>query len=412
MSFFARAVILKFDFKLLGCILLIVGTSIGAGMLALPIASAQLGFFGSLVLLFICWAIMTTSAFLILEVNLWLPQNSNLVSMAKATIGPIGQLIAWVAYLLLLYTLLSAYISGGSELFRNLISATGYHFPAWLSSILFTVFFGAIVFLGIRSVDYVNRGLMSVKFFAYFILIILLIPFIATANWFGGKLVAMTNAQAIMVTITSFGFATIVPSMRIYFDSNVQKLRLAILLGSIIPLICYIFWDAAIMGVIPLNGLHGLTAILQSKDSTSTMVNTVSATVARNDVTFFVKLFTSICVLTSFLGVALCMTDFLADGLSIEKKGLNRWMILSLALLPPLVLVLFFPNVFIRALQYAGVDCVVLLVLLPAWMAWRGRYYRKLSAHATDAFRVKGGKFVLSFLLILSVIIIVHGFLG
>ena len=39
------------NFKLFGSILLVIGTSIGAGMLALPIATAQLGFTGSLVLL-------------------------------------------------------------------------------------------------------------------------------------------------------------------------------------------------------------------------------------------------------------------------------------------------------------------------------------------------------------------------
>jgi len=86
------------DSRLLGSILLIVGTSIGAGMLALPIATAQLGFFGSLILLFVCWFIMTAGAFLILEVNLWMPLNSNLNTMAKTTIGPLGQIISWLSF--------------------------------------------------------------------------------------------------------------------------------------------------------------------------------------------------------------------------------------------------------------------------------------------------------------------------
>ena len=61
------------DLKILGSILLIVGTSIGAGMLALPVATAALGFTGSLIMLFSCWFVMTTSAFLLLEVNLAMP---------------------------------------------------------------------------------------------------------------------------------------------------------------------------------------------------------------------------------------------------------------------------------------------------------------------------------------------------
>jgi len=88
------------DSKLLGSILLIVGTSIGAGMLALPIVSAQLGFMGSLMLLVACWMVMTLSAFILLEANLWLPHNSNIISMAKATIGPVGQLLAYYVLIL------------------------------------------------------------------------------------------------------------------------------------------------------------------------------------------------------------------------------------------------------------------------------------------------------------------------
>src|SRR3990167_7203343 len=100
-----RGVVLM-DSKLIGSILLIVGTCIGAGMLALPIATAQLGFVGSLILLFSVWIVMTTGAFYILEVNLWLPQNSNLISMSRATIGPVGQIVSWINFLLMLYCLL------------------------------------------------------------------------------------------------------------------------------------------------------------------------------------------------------------------------------------------------------------------------------------------------------------------
>src|SRR6187200_1183190 len=107
------------NFKLLGSILLVVGTSIGAGMLAVPIPTAALGFTGALVLLFLCWLVMTAGAFLLLEVNLWMPMNSNLNTMARGTIGSFGQIISWIAFLLLLYSLLAAYVDGGSDLFHR-----------------------------------------------------------------------------------------------------------------------------------------------------------------------------------------------------------------------------------------------------------------------------------------------------
>lgn len=396
------------DFKLLGSILLIVGTSIGAGMLALPIATAELGFTGSLVLLFVCWFIMTAGAFLLLEVNLWLPTNSNLISMAGATIGPIGQFVAWLSFLMLLYSLLCAYISGGSDLFRHLADMMGFNIPVWASSILFTIIFGSIVYLGIRAVDYVNRGLMFVKFGAYFLLVALLVPYIDKINLLDGSIYKITSAAAITVTITSFGYAAIVPSLRVYFAGDVKKLKQAIVIGSLIPLFCYVAWDMAIMGVLPLTGEHGLISILNSEGSTSTLVSAVSATANSHAVNVFAKLFTSVCVLTSFLGVALCLADFWADAIKVEKVGLSGFGIHTLALLPPLIIVLFFPNIFIKSLEYAGIDCIVLLIMLPAWMAWNGRYSR----HFAGSYRVAGGKVLLAGLLIFSAMIIIRSLLN
>lgn len=391
------------SFKLIGSTLLIVGTTIGAGMLALPIATAQLGFVGSLVLLLLCWVIMTSAAFLLLEVNLWLPLNSNLISMSKATLGRWGEIVAWVTYLLLLYSLLCAYIAGGSDLFHNLLAARGIVIPVWLSSILFTVLFGSIVYLGIRSVDYVNRGLMIVKLGSYLIAVILLMPFVASANLMQGEISHITSATAIMVTITSFGFAVIIPSLRVYFAEDIKKLRLAILIGSIIPLLCYIVWDMAIMGIIPLHGDNGLIGMLHSQSSTSDLVNTLSSVVKYNTISVFTNLFTSICVLTSFLGVALCLSDFLADGFKIEKKGFSNLIIYPVTFLPPLIIVLIKPSIFIKALQYAGIYCVILLVLLPALMALRGRMHR---ASIKDEYKVWGGKALLLVLIVFSVAMI------
>lgn len=391
--------------KLLGSVFLITGTSIGAGMLGLPIASAQLGFVGSVVLLLTCWSVMLISAFLILEVNLWLPQNNNLISMAKATIGPLGQGVAWIAYLLLMYSLLCAYIDGGSHLFQVLLVAAGLNLPLAAASMLFTLIFGAIVYLGIRSVDQVNRGLMLVKFSTFFILVFLLMPFISLNNIATGNLYYLTSVSAITVTATSFGWATLIPSLRIYFAGDIKKLKKAIIIGSTIPLICYIIWDAAIMGVLPLSGEHSLIAILNSSNSTGSLVSAISTTIGTSSVTFLTRLFTSICVLTSFLGVALCLTDFLADGLRLEKKGTGNIVIHAITFIPALCIAILFPNIFIRALGYAGIYCAVLLVLLPAWMTWRGRYNR----HIAQGFSVFGGKITLGLLIVLSIMFIMHG---
>lgn len=388
------------DFKLLGSVLLIVGTSIGAGMLALPIATAQLGFYGSLVLLFTCWFIMTAGAFLLLEVNLWMPTNSNINTMARHTIGPIGQIISWLSFLLLLYSLLAAYIGGGSDLFHDLLDRAGVDIPLWLAAVLFTSVFGSVVFMGMHTIDYVNRGLMLVKFSAYFLLIFLLFPVVSQTNLVAGEIKNVTSTTAMMVTITSFGYAAIVPSLRIYLHGDVKKLKKAILIGSLIPLVCYIAWDFAIMGVLPLQGENGLQAILSSDRSTSDLVSALTTAAANSWITLFARLFTSVCVLTSFLGVSLCLFDFWADALQVEKKGFSNLLITFMVFLPPLIVVLFEPGIFVKALEYAGIYCLVLLVLLPAWMTWKGRHKH----HLLSQFKVRGGLGLFITLILFSLI--------
>jgi len=388
------------DTKLIGGILLIVGTSIGAGMLALPIANSMTGFIYSSLLLFVCWFLMTASAFLILEVNLWLQANNNIISMAKVTLGSSGQVIAWLTYLLLLYSLLSAYIAGGADFFQTLVAGTGFHISHTLSMICFTGVLGTVVYQGIRSVDYINRGLMFVKFSTLLILLVVVLTFVSPAYLLEGN--AKYFASSTTVAITSFGFATIIPSLRSYFQSDIAKLRKAILIGSLIPLICYIAWDLAIMGTIPRNGSNGLIAMNQSGHSTSDFVIALSTLLQRNTITIAAKVFTSICLATSFLGVALCLSDFLADGFQVKPTNKGKLLVNGATFLPPFIIVLLFPGAFIAALSYAGIYCVILLVLLPALMAWRGRYH----LHLAGTYQLVGGKPLLLTLLVIGVLII------
>lgn len=354
--------------KLVGGVLLIVGTSIGGGMLALPVATAAGGMFNSIVFLIACWLIMTVGAFLILEVNLRFPVGSNIISMAKSTLGLSGQIIAWISYLCLLYSLLSAYISGGSDVFNGLLQSAHIHIPPWITSILFTVFFSLIVYNGIRAVDYVNRGLMFGKLGVFLLLVFIISPHVEIAKLSNGSIQAITGS--LMILITSFGFASIVPSLRDYFQNDVSKLRQVILIGSLIPLVCYMSWNAVIMGVID---HQQLLILANSEHATSGLTQALNQTVHNKWITGFFEFFTSICMITAFLGVSLGLFDFLADGLQLKKSGIQGKLTLALTFLPPLAIVLFNPGIYLHALSYAGICCVILLLLLPALMAWRSR---------------------------------------
>ncbi|MDF2868136.1 MAG: tyrP 1 [Gammaproteobacteria bacterium] len=387
--------------KMIGAILLIVGTSIGGGMLALPVATAAGGFLNACILMFACWLAMTFCAFLILEVNLWLPINSNMISMAKITLGQIGQLIAWFTYLLLLYSLLAAYISSGSDVLHSLLTKLNLDLPMWITSVAVVVLLGAVVYQGISAIDYVNRGFMFIKLGAYSLLVVLAIPHVNLNLLPLGELHHMLGA--VTVVITSFGYATVIPSLRAYFKGDVKKLRLVILIGSLIPLFCYILWVFVIQANIPSKGTTGLISIAASGREVSMLTHALTTAIHTQWVITCANIFTSICVATAFLGVALCLADFLSDGLQIEKKAWGNVKIHALTFLPPLAIILFYPGAFLIGLSYAGIFCIILLMLLPPLMVWSGRYYKKIAR----GYRVAGGKPALVITILLAILVLI-----
>jgi tyrosine-specific transport protein len=158
------------------------------------------------------------------------------------------------------------------------------------------------------------------------------------------------------------------------------------------------------MGVIPSNSL---VTMLHSGHSNSELINHISELLQRDIITLFAKLFTSICLVTSFLGVSIGLSDFLADGFKISKQQGNGKIIVSiLTFAPPLIIVLFYPNIFIKALNYAGICCVILLLLLPSLMVWSGRYRK---THLAKGYQVIGGKLLLSSLILIALFLIGQG---
>jgi tyrosine-specific transport protein len=389
--------------KLIGGILLIVGTTIGGGMLALPIVTAQGGFWGAALLLIASWVIMTFSAFLLLEVNMWMPSNSNIILMAKNTLGGWAEIVAWFCYLLLFYCLLAAYISGGSDILHGLVSAAGLETSIALDCVLFTMILAAIVFKGIQMVDYTNRGLMFVKLVAFVLLVLVTIPHVQVSRWNNGEIKYLV--PALTVVMTSYGFSTIIPSLRSYFQNDLRQLRKVILIGSLIPLCCYIAWVAVIFGGIPFTGEYGLLNMVNSDHSTLALTQSLIHELHNSSVTSLTRVFTSICVVTSFLGVSLCVVDFLADGFRLEKTGKSKIFLHFATFLPPLIIALMYPTAFIVGLNYAGICLTVLIILFPALMAWNGRYIKKIKAN----YRVIGGKIPLILIMLVAVFIILQG---
>lgn len=394
---------MKQNSKLIGGILLVSGTTIGAGMLALPVSTGMAGFLPSILLFIGYWIYMTFTAFLMLEVNLWMEKENHLNSMARYTLGKIGQAFSWLFYLLLLYSLLTAYIAGGGPIFIDAFQAiSGLILPEWAGALPLLAIFGFFVYKGTRSVDYVNRLLMAGLVVAYFLMVVFLTPHIDRTllehvDW-------RYALMGVSVVATSFGFHIIIPSLVTYLDRDVSKLKTVILVGSLIPLLVYISWEFLAFGIIPILGKYG---IAEGYANGSNGVTLLTAFLGQSAIGMIARFFSFFAIVTSFLGVSLSLFDFLADGFSIKKTRSGRLLLYVITFLPPLLITLIDPRAFISALEFAGAFGVVtLLGLLPALMVWSGRYVKKLAPDS--AFRAPGGRLALLAAMAISILVIIH----
>lgn len=375
-----------------GGTLLIAGTAIGVGMLALPVATGPGGFIPSIAIYLICWAFMLCTGLLLLEVSLWMPKDTSFISMAEKILGPVGRNIFWVVYLFLFGTVMIAHAAGGGAV---LLDITGWNLPDWLAVALYSAVLAPVVYLGAHSVDRLNLLLISgvvISYCAFIGVSIDKVDFqlLKYANWAKAWF-------AFPILFTAFTYQVIIPTLMTYMERNVKKIRLSIILGSSIPLVIYGLWEFVILGIIPVDGLieagqAGQNAIGPLKQYIPLVFN-------------IGKYFAFFALTTSFIPLALSFFDFLADGLKWQKKGGKRVLLTLIVFGAPMIIAIIYPNIFLVALGYAGgISCAFLFGLMPPVLAWVGRYIKRYNQ---ERVQLPGGKIMLVILMAFALFILV-----
>ncbi|KPW04414.1 aromatic amino acid transport family protein [Pseudoalteromonas sp. P1-11] len=386
--------------KTIGSMLIVAGTTIGAGMLALPIASAGLGFNTALALIIASWLLMTYTALLMLELHQYAPRDATLNTLAKRWLGKRGQYVANFSMIFLFYALCAAYIAGGGAQLQSRISSDlSINIAPQIASIVLAIVIGSVVTLGTSKVDKLNRVLFTIKILVLGSLFYMLTPYVQ-----GKHLLEMPVEQglilsALPVIFTSFGFHGSIPSIVKYVGLETKVLRKVMIAGAALPLVIYIFWQLLSQGIMQQSDLlnsNGLTGFVESV-----------ANIAHNpQVTSAVTLFADLALATSFLGVSLGLFDFFADAFNKGDTKSERIKTALITFIPPLGFALFYPQGFIMALGYAAIALVVLAIFLPVSMV-----YRQRKSGPQTGYQVRSGNMGLAVAGLCGIVIIVAQFM-
>lgn len=385
--------------KTVGSTLLVAGTMIGAGMLAMPLTSAGIGLTATVFLLLGLWAVLTFTALLFVELYQTADSDAGIGTLAAQYFGKTGRIISTAVLIVFLYALITAYVSGGGSLLMDLLPAMGDKDTMnKIAVLVFTIFFGCFIVIGTHSVDKINRVLFFVMIAAFILVLSLMLPNIKFDN-----LMAMPIDNALIISaspvfFTAFGFHGSIPSLNKYLDGNVKSLRIAILVGSGITLFAYFLWQLSTHGLLSQN------EFLQILREDATLNGLVKATLEITQspiIANAVKIFSTLALVTSFLGVALglleCIEDLLKQSFDIHAGRISLGL---MTFIPSVLFSLFYPEGFILALGYAGQMFAFYAVVLPVSLVWKAR-----SIHPNLPYRVWGGKALLVLVLVLGVII-------
>lgn len=391
--------------KILGSALIIAGTTIGAGMLAMPLTSAGMGFGMTVVLLGGLWALLTYTGLLFMEVYQTAKEKEvGVATLAEQYFGMTGRGLATFSLLVLLYALLAAYITGGGSLLSGILPVMGdEETTSKVGILLFTFILGTFVVIGIKGVDGITRLMFLGKIVAFIFVLLMMLPKAKLENLTAVPLDNLLVISAIPIFFTSFGFHVIMGSINSYLDADIRKIRLAVLIGTLIPLSAYLLWQLATHGVLS----QGEFVALVKQDPT--LNGLVKATAQITGSTILgeaVRLFSALALITSFLGVAMGIFEGVGDLLKRFNLPSNRVVLTPLTFIPPLAFALFYPNGFIAALGYAGLLFAFYGLILPIGLAWKAR-----QLHPNLPYRVAGGNLGLVIAFVMGIVIIVIPFL-
>ncbi|XP_076895773.1 uncharacterized protein LOC143548527 [Bidens hawaiensis] len=368
-----------------GAVALIVGTSIGSGILALPHKTSPAGLLPSSISLTLCWGFLLIEALLLVEINVGLlKKKQNIVdnedelevisirTMAQETLGEVGGTLATLTYVFLGYTSVIAYAAKSGEILCHLVNI-----PESVSGFFFTVIFAVLISVGgTRATDQVNQ-VLTVSMIGLLVGIEVLAIVLGGWSGFEGNGDWTKVPASIPVMIFSLVYHDLAPVLCAYLGGDIGRIRISVIVGSVVPLIGLLVWNSIALGL---------------SSQAESLIDPVELLMRQrwDGVEIMVEAFSLLAVGTSLIGTLLGFSQFFKEQMvnnltrdssvsSQKSRMVEKWWIrnrtsftaTAMVVGPALFVSTTVPDAFSAATDIAGGYCMTMLYgVLPPAMAW------------------------------------------
>jgi tyrosine-specific transport protein len=386
---------LKKIYHILSFTALITGTALGGGILGLPVLAGTAGFLPSILCLFFVFVFMTAASLLIVY-TFDNSRATDFASLHNEKLSPFLKNLHAVVFLVTLYMLLVAYLSGITSVILYLLpqlKSVPYH--TQITTIAFFLFGTALVIYGGKFMRKSNSFFIIFMFIAFIVLVLLTFKYIKPNNLQYTEWKQFPFVMPILVT--AFGFQVVIPVLyqhSLGMHSRKMILYSSLVLGSLLILVINLIWIIVVLGIVPVHSTGGGGVSIYYALKHGIPITVPLSKIANSPLLLtFAMLFTFFAIVTSYVGVGASLLNYI-EGLTKNYIKLSRFKCILLTFGLPLIFVFTYPQIFIKALSFVGgFGIIIISCIIPAIIGLKFKNYFV--------------KYISCFVLLVSVIILV-----
>lgn len=336
--------------KIFNAVLLIAGTSIGTGLLSLPISAVNLGIPMTLLSMGMLYWLAYQSSMMVIDLNIFNQNPMAIVELTRKYGGRTCFGLTIFSFYLLLFGLLAVYFSCVSDT---------------LSTVLVLSPKGVMIACACSLFLLLN---LHIEKFAAFnsLCVTLLLGSIACALFCFPTHSAVQStfqmsewARFMPIVMTSFGMQTICPQLYIYLDRDRKRIQIALLLGLLVPAIVYSVWIHKTLSCAALDPAF-LVKLQSHQVSVGEFVQFLCDATHSVWIGGILKSLTLFAVITSMIGVAIGLLHSL-------RILCPEWLAKVILCLVPLAVNWFVANAFLHILSFGGLMLIIFVIVTPYW---------------------------------------------
>ena len=299
------------------------------------------------------------------EAAVTVKSDFGLITITNQLLGNYGSFPAACMYVFIHYSLLIAYIAESGEIIGKATNMGG----AW-GCVAFTSIMGGCVALApSKWVELLNNAFFLVVVVSFLSLVAVQAGHMQLGNLGYHNYGAV--APIIPILLVALVYHNVVPTVCMQLDYHRNSIIGSVLLGSFIPLVMFLLWNAVVLGGIPeYQQLAESGAVVDPLQ----LLRTNAPPAGRQLTEGLISVFSESAIITSFIGFVIGLMEFYSDLFPTRSRS-DRGLY-ALVLVPSAVVAIADPSIFLDALDAAGTYGISLLFgILPALLAIALRRY-------------------------------------